>query len=93
MVPKTEVENMKARVLIAVLAMALAPACSTSALPTAAESPSLDGVGTVGSGHRSDPASDESEKDGGGMMGSGHGGDPIPDESETDSSGILGSGH
>lgn len=71
-VPSTEAAKMKARVLLAVLAIALVPACSSSTLPTAAESPSLDGVGTVGSGHRGDPARDEPEADGSGTLGSGH---------------------
>lgn len=71
-IPSTEAAKMKARVLLAVLALALAPACSSSTLPTAAESPSLDGVGTVGSGHRGDPAPGEPEPDGSGILGSGH---------------------
>lgn len=63
---------MKARVLLSVLAMALASACSSGALSTAAEDPSLDGTGTIGSGHRTGSEPDTSQTDGGGMMGSGH---------------------
>ena len=42
---------MKARVLLAVMALALASACSSQALTTAPNKPSTEGVGTVGSGH------------------------------------------
>jgi hypothetical protein len=42
---------MKARVLLAVLALALASACSSQPLTTAPEKPNLDGGGTMGSGH------------------------------------------
>lgn len=42
---------MKARVLLAVLALALTAACSTQSLTTGPDKPTQDGVGTIGSGH------------------------------------------
>ena len=42
---------MKARVLLALLTITLTAACSTQSLTTAPDKPSLDGTGTIGSGH------------------------------------------
>lgn len=63
---------MKARVMLAVLALALASACSSQPLTTAPDEPNLDGSGNIGSGHRGDPAPDEPEPDRSGVLGSGH---------------------
>ena len=85
---------MKARVLLTAVVLVLAAGCSPDAAPTAAERPSLDGVGTVGSGHRSDADSTANQRDGGGTMGAGHAGDPDPEDTEAaDGTGTIGSGH
>lgn len=63
---------MKALMLIVFLVLALVPACSTSAPTTAAENPSLDGGGMMGSGHRSDSIPDEPETYGSPVIGSNH---------------------
>ena len=47
----TEVAQMKARILLAVVVLALASACSGGSVITAPEQPALDGVGAIGSGH------------------------------------------
>lgn len=85
---------MKARVLLAAVVLVLVSSCSPSAAPTAAERPSLDGAGTVGSGHRNDADSAANQGDGGGTMGAGHEGDPDPDNTEAaGGTGTIGSGH
>lgn len=63
---------MKAPVLLVILVLAPVPACSTSASPTAAENPSLDGGGMMGSGHRGDSIPDEPETYSSPVIGSGH---------------------
>lgn len=42
---------MKARILLAVVVLALASACSGGTVITAPDAPSRDGGGTMGSGH------------------------------------------
>lgn len=42
---------MKARVLLAIVALALVSACSAQPLTTLPDKPQEEGVGTVGSGH------------------------------------------
>lgn len=42
---------MKARILLAVLVLALASACTSDPVATAPDVSRLDGAGTIGSGH------------------------------------------
>lgn len=42
---------MKARILLAVVVLALASACTADPVPTAPDVSRLDGVGAIGSGH------------------------------------------
>ncbi|HEX8276862.1 MAG TPA: hypothetical protein VF615_29750 [Longimicrobiaceae bacterium] len=85
---------MKARVLLAAVVLVLASGCSSGAAPTAAERPSLDGVGTVGSGHRSDADSTADRTHSEVTVGLVHAGDPDPDDTEAaDGTGTIGSGH
>lgn len=42
---------MKGRILLALLVLTVATACSTQPLPTTPDRPNLDGGGMMGSGH------------------------------------------